>query len=88
MKKISSLLLLVLIFILFTTPGLADEKKDHVCFRILDSDKDGTVTYAEFEKVYGDKKEKFKEADTDDDGKLTHAEYHFLLGHGASSRKK
>jgi hypothetical protein len=63
--------------------SLADEKEDHVCFRVLDSNNDGVVTYQEFEKVYGDKKDKYDAADLDEDGKLTHDEYHDLLGHGS-----
>ena len=57
-------------------------KKDHVCFRVLDSNKDGLVTFQEFEKFYGSEEEKFHEADKDEDGKLTH-EYHNILGHGS-----
>ena len=62
----------------------ADEKKDHVCFRILDSDEDGMVTFQEYEKYFGKDKAKFNEADLDKDGQLTHDEYHNLLGHGSS----
>ena len=83
MKKFGLLMLFFLAWATLVTPGLADENKDHVCFRVLDTDKDGKVTYAEFEKVYGDDKQKFKEADTDNDGNLTHDEYHFFLGHGS-----
>ena len=73
------------VFLTFPTAiGLADENEDHVCFRILDSDKDGMVTFDEFEKSYGNDKEKFNEADLDKDGKLTHEEYHSILGHGSS----
>jgi Ca2+-binding EF-hand superfamily protein len=64
--------------------GLADEKKDHICFRILDSNKDGMVTFQEFERFYDDAREEFNEADVDKDGKLTHDEYHNTLGHGSS----
>ena len=84
MKKFSLLMLLFLTCVFLVTPGLADEEKDHVCFRVLDTDKNGMVTFAEFEKVYGDDKQKFNNADADNDGSLTHEEYHSLLGHGAS----
>jgi Ca2+-binding EF-hand superfamily protein len=84
LKKFSLLVLLFLAWATLVTPGLADEKKDHVCFRVLDIDKDGRVTFAEFEKVYGEDKQKFTEADADSDGSLTHEEYHVLLGHGSS----
>ena len=63
---------------------LADESKDHVCFRALDSNKDGMVTPQEFEQVYKNDKEKFNKADVNKDGKLTHDEYHNILGHGSS----
>jgi Ca2+-binding EF-hand superfamily protein len=62
----------------------ADEKRDHICFRVLDSNKDGVVTYQEFEKIYGDEKDKYDAADLDNDGKLNHDEYHDLLGHGST----
>ena len=83
MKKAGAALL---IFILLTSSAalcLADEKKDHVCFRVLDSNKDGEVTFQEFEKFYENETEKFKDADKDEDGKLTHDEYHDILGHGS-----
>ena len=62
----------------------ADENRDHICFRTLDADGDGLVTYAEFEKHYGKSEEWFRAADANKDGQLTHAEYHVSLGHGAS----
>jgi Ca2+-binding EF-hand superfamily protein len=62
---------------------MAIENKDHVCFRTIDSNKDGMVTFQEFKQVYGDVKEKFNMADENKDGKLTHDEYHDLLGHGS-----
>ena len=70
---------------LFSTVSIcmAIENKDHVCFRVLDSNKDGMVTFQEFKEVYGDDKEKFTMADENKDGKLTHDEYHDLLGDGA-----
>ncbi|MGD9078239.1 MAG: EF-hand domain-containing protein [Desulfobacterales bacterium] len=83
MKKTGAALL---IFILLTSSAalcLADEKKDHVCFKRLDSNKDGLVTFQEFEKFYGNEEAKFHEADKDKDGKLTHDEYHDILGHGS-----
>jgi len=63
---------------------LANEKKDHVCFRALDADQDGQVTLQEFEQVYKDAADRFKAADADKDGKLTHDEYHDSLGHGST----
>ena len=57
---------------------------DHICFRAIDSNKDGSVTLQEFEKFFENGKEKFNEADLDKDGKLSHDEYHSMLGHGSS----
>ena len=82
--KIRILVLVAALLLMPITISIADENKDHVCFRALDSNKDGFVTFAEFERVYENDKEKFNLADGDKDGKLTHDEYHDLLGHGAS----
>jgi len=81
----TSVILLIVIFLTSSVAlCLGDENKDHVCFRVLDSNKDGMVTFLEFEQVYENGKEKFNEADVDKDGKLTHDEYHNILGHGSS----
>ena len=78
-----SIPILVLVTVFMASVALGSgEDKDHVCFRVLDTDKDGLVTYEEFQKVYGDDKDKYDTADLDKDGKLTHDEYHDLLGHG------
>jgi Ca2+-binding EF-hand superfamily protein len=84
MKKTATVLLITIFLTLSVALSLADENKDHVCFRVLDSNKDGYVTFEEFDKYYGNDKEKFNKADTDEDGKLTHDEYHHILGHGSS----
>ena len=83
MKKTSAILLITIFLTSSVALCLADENKDHVCFRVLDSNKDGMVTFQEFEKFYGNDKEKFNDADMDEDGKLTHDEYHNILGHGS-----
>lgn len=83
MQKRMVLLLIIIFLASSVILCLADEKKDHVCFRVLDSNKDGLVTFQEFEKFYGNEEEKFHEADNDADGKLTHEEYHNILGHGS-----
>ena len=83
MKKTRAILLLIIFLASPVTICLADEKEDHVCFRSLYSNKDGEVTFQEFEKFYGNEKEKFQDADKDEDGKLTHDEYHDILGHGS-----
>ena len=87
MKKTATVLLIAIFLILSVTICLADENKDHVCFRVLDSNKDGNVTFQEFEKYYGNDQKKFNTADMDEDGKLTHDEYHDLLGHGSSQNQ-
>ena len=64
--------------------ALADESRDHVCFRALDANRDGEVTLQEFEKHFENDRESFDKADRNKDGRLTHDEYHDMLGHGAS----
>ena len=88
MKKSIATILITCVLTTMTALCWAEGKKDHVCFRVLDSDKNGRVTFREFEKVYGHDEEKFKEADVDKDGQLTHDEYHHLLGHGSTSGKQ
>ena len=83
MRKTSAILLITIFLTSSVALCLATEKKDHVCFKVLDSNKDDMVTFQEFEKFYGNDKEKFSDADMDDDGKLTHDEYHNILGHGS-----
>lgn len=83
MKKSIANLLLTLLLVSTAALAMADEKKDHVCFRTLDADKDGMVTMEEFAKVYGDDQQKFNQADVDQDGQLNHDEYHGILGHGS-----
>ena len=83
MKRTIATVLISIFLITSAALCWADEKKDHVCFRVLDSDKDGMVTYEEFAKVYGDDRESFNKADENSDSQLTHDEYHHLLGHGS-----
>lgn len=64
--------------------ALADGGKDHICFRTLDADRDGRVTFREFAAHYGNDTAGFQAADADRDGTLTHEEYHGFLGHGAN----
>ena len=84
MNKICVIFIIASILSVSMSLGWADEKKDHICFKILDSNDDGMVTFQEFEKYFGKDKAKFNEADLDKDGQLTHDEYHSLLGHGSS----
>ena len=84
MSRLSAVVLAALSLALASPWSLADEKRDHVCFRTLDADQDGRVTFQEFEEYYGSDPSPFKAADADQDGTLTHEEYHGLLGHGAN----
>ena len=63
---------------------LADEEKKHICFKSIDANKDGRVTFEEFKKIFGKDQQKFDATDLNSDGKLSHDEYHKSLGHGAS----
>ena len=83
MKKLIVFLLIIIISISSANFCLANETKNHVCFRIVDSNKDGEVTFQEFEKYFGNDNESFNEADLDKNGKLSHDEYHELLSHGS-----
>jgi Ca2+-binding EF-hand superfamily protein len=82
-KSVAALLMGIFIISTAALCG-ADEQKDHVCFRIIDSNKDGKVTIQEFEKFFADDEDKFNNADLDKDGTLSHDEYHAILGHGSS----
>jgi Ca2+-binding EF-hand superfamily protein len=62
--------------------AFSGEEKGHICFRIVDKDKDGKVTFQEYTKYFGEDKKKFEAIDQDNDGNLTHDEYHQSLGHG------
>jgi Ca2+-binding EF-hand superfamily protein len=83
-KKTSAIFFMIIFWATAVALCLADEKKDHICFRTLDADKDGMVTLQEFEKYYENEKEKFSEADLNKDGTLSHEEYHHILGGGSS----
>ena len=50
MKKTSAILLITIFLTSSVALCLANEKKDHVCFRALDSNEDDMVTFQEFEK--------------------------------------
>ena len=84
MKK--NIVVLLMAILIITPMGLswAEEKQDHICFRVVDANQDGAVTFQEFEKVYGSDTDRFNQADADKDGRLSHEEYHHLLGHGSS----
>jgi Ca2+-binding EF-hand superfamily protein len=84
MMRILTVLLLGIFVLSIGSLVLADENKDHVCFRALDTNQDGQVTLQEFERFYKDATDRFKAADADKDGKLSHGEYHDSLGHGST----
>ena len=83
MNKLLLLCLVVGIISISNNFCFAEEKKDHICFRAVDKDKDGKVTFQEFIKIFGENKKRFETIDLNDDGNLTHDEYHQYLGHGA-----
>jgi Ca2+-binding EF-hand superfamily protein len=74
------------IFLMWTGLGVAGEEGDHICFRRIDADQDGIVTFKEFAVHYGKDEQKFKAVDANGDGRLTHDEYHDYLGHGAADK--
>jgi Ca2+-binding EF-hand superfamily protein len=84
MRKWLFVCLVFTTFLSFSASSFGDEKKNHVCFRSVDADKNGKVTYQEFQEVFGNNKEKFQAIDGNRDGVLSHSEYHKSLGHGAS----
>ena len=65
-----------------------EEEKGHICFKTIDADENGEVTFEEFVKHLGDDRDKFNSVDQNEDGKLTHEEYHDSLGHGASEQEQ
>jgi hypothetical protein len=71
--------------LLATTPVAGSETKDHVCFTVVDADKNGEVNYSEYQAYFGDDRKGFDAADLDKNGTLSHDEYHERLGHGARS---
>ena len=80
-----NLFCLAVIFTLgFSTVSFGNEDTGHVCFSVIDADKDGAVTFQEFKEYFGDHREQYDGIDSNGDGKLTHDEYHDSLGHGAS----
>jgi hypothetical protein len=84
MERWIAILTTVFIMTCALSPSLASENKNHVCFKVLDADRDGLVTFSEFQTVYGDDRTTFDAADKDRNGKLSHDEYHTMLGHGSS----
>lgn len=83
MKNCALLGLIVFTIFMSYSVCIGSEDKSHICFRSIDTNNDGTVTFQEFRKVFGDDKETYDEVDLNRDGKLSHDEYHQALGHGA-----
>ena len=81
MRRYISMCLIVFIIVAATALCFGDGHKHHVCFKAIDADKDGVVTYLEFRQFLGDDKSKYDEIDLDDNGTLSHDEYHKSLGH-------
>ena len=71
--------------LLLTAPAAGSESAGHVCFTVVDADKNGEVNYAEYQTYFGDDRKGFDAADLDKNGTLSHDEYHERLGHGATS---
>ena len=84
MKNVVLTYLVVVTIFISNALCFGNEEKGHICFRAVDADKDGKVTFQEFKEIYGDDKVKFEAIDLNADGKLSHDEYHKFLGHGAS----
>lgn len=87
MKQFLSVAIVTVFFLLFTAASYSQAMQDHICFKKVDADQNGEVTYSEFKKIFEDGKEKFHRIDTDQNGVLTHDEYHKSLGHGADTYK-
>jgi len=83
MKNTIMLLVIVIVFAFSATWCFSEEKSDHICFRSIDANNDGKVTYEEFEKFFKNDRKKFDAIDMDKNGVLTHDEYHKQLGHGS-----
>ena len=83
MRKCVFICLMVSAILISSTLCFGNEDKDHICFRKIDADKDGIVTFQEFKKVFGDDKAKYDKIDLNCDGKLIHDEYHVSICHGA-----
>lgn len=74
------------LLLVWTGVCAATDGAGHICFKRVDANRDGIVTFEEFAVHYGKDETKFKAVDADGDGRLTHDEYHDFLGHGASDK--
>ena len=87
MKTGITVLCTLLIVGTWTGWSMAEQEPDHICFRKIDTDRNGTVTRSELAVYYGEDDKKFKSADGNADGVLTHDEYHGYLGHGRTEEE-
>lgn len=74
------------VFMVWAGFCIAGGGSDHICFRRVDADQDGKVTFKEFTVHFGKDEKKFNAADQDRDGRLTHDEYHDYIGHGKADK--
>ncbi len=54
-------------------------EKDHICFRRIDTDSDGRMSFEEFIPFFGKDRAKFDSMDDDKDGNISHDEYEAWL---------
>ena len=59
MKTYFSICFVIIAILTTSAFCLAGAEKNHVCFKIVDADKDGKVTFQEFKQFFDDGKEKF-----------------------------
>lgn len=83
MKRYVVMCLVVFIVAAANTLCFGDGNRNHVCFKAIDADEDGAVTFLEFKQFFGDSQSKYDQIDLDGNGKLSHEEYHKSLGRGS-----
>ena len=83
MKNIVMLIVIGIVFAFSETWCFSEEQSNHICFSVIDANKDGKVTFEEFEKFFKNDIKKFDTIDADKNGVITHDEYHKQLGHGS-----
>ncbi len=86
MRRVGIVLWAVAVLGIWTESGVAEEQPGHICFRKIDADQDGKVTFDEFAAYFGNREKMFRAGDANGDGWLTHDEYHDFVGHGAPGK--
>ncbi len=79
---LSILLLVSLLLTPVTVTAVAasdSPEKDHICFRRIDTDSDGWMSFEEFIPFFEEDRAKFDSMDDDNDGKVSHDEYEAWL---------